>query len=335
LEEPQPAPAPEPEPEPEPDSPQISIPTSWFLTPFWEKIKAIVRPTTAATRREQLCVKHALPEPCFQEILADLQPGDAEGVERDPVTGALKPTSVTPTLRKHKYTIKKGSITDKIFNLSALDVAPPEPRKSKKTKTEPTVVAPGDEPDVYEVEAIVGKRTVKGRIQYQIKWQGWDESTNTWEAAARVHPDLVRAYENLPPRPARAQPSSAPALFKRGAGCARARLSKAEQRRGGVPTTISMVAGAVIIEYNVPIKKNKCPTIKITLFILTMDKNGFITWPTVFETGTQAALRKQARVLLQRMMDDPLNPVDETMRFALTQTGGAVRVPPSRAPAQA
>ena len=49
------------------------------------------------------------------------------------------------------------------------NVAPPAPKR--KEKTQPTVVAPGDEPDVYEVEALVGKRTKKGRIQYEVKWQ--------------------------------------------------------------------------------------------------------------------------------------------------------------------
>eukprot|EP00966_Prymnesium_polylepis_P297594 6875883-Prymnesium_polylepis.1 len=129
--------------------------------------------------------------------------------------------------------------------MAQLDVPPPEPKRQKKETTPAEVVAPGDEPDVYEVEAIRQKRIVKGRTEYEIKWQGWDESTNTWERASRVHPDLVRAFEGLPPRPSRPPRSSAPLPFKRGAGCARARLSKAEQRRGGVPKTISMICGNV------------------------------------------------------------------------------------------
>eukprot|EP00966_Prymnesium_polylepis_P095738 2218419-Prymnesium_polylepis.1 len=63
-----------------------------------------------------------------------------------------------------------------------------------------------------------------------------------------------------------------------------------------------------------------------------MDLNGFITWPTEFSTATKAALRKQARVLLQKMIEDPMNPVDDSMRPALTQSGGAVRVIPPPAP---
>eukprot|EP00966_Prymnesium_polylepis_P141382 3265061-Prymnesium_polylepis.1 len=185
---------------------------AWFLQPFWDKIKGLVRPTTAETRRTELVVKHALPVECFQQIFSALQEGDAEGVSRDSETGMLVPTGSTATIQKFNYMIRKGSVADKIFNLSALDVAPPEPAR-KPQKTPPDSVAPGDEPDVYEVESIVGKRTVNGRVQYEVKWQGWDASTNTWEARARIHPDLVKAYEGKPPRPPRQQPSSSAVPF--------------------------------------------------------------------------------------------------------------------------
>mmetsp|Transcript_91831 Transcript_91831/g.275648 ORF Transcript_91831/g.275648 Transcript_91831/m.275648 type:complete len:106 (+) Transcript_91831:3125-3442(+) len=101
---------------------------------------------------------------------------------------------------------------------------------------------------------------------YEIKWKGgWEESTNTWEKASRVHPDLIRAFEGLPSLPQQPQPSSAPLAYKRGAGCARARLSKAEQRRGVVQQTISMVCGNVEVAFKVPKDKTKVPLIKITL----------------------------------------------------------------------
>ena len=275
----------------------------------------------------ELTVKHAMPLQCFEQIMAELREGDADGIGRDS-DGMLIPTAKTRAVHKYNYDIKKGSVSDRLFNLSALDTAPPEPKKAQKLATEQRIIAPGEEPDVYEVESVVGKRTVNGRIQYLIKWAGWDASTNTWEARARIHQALIRAYEGLPPRPPRQQPRSASVPFKRGAGCARARLSLAEQRRGGVPTTISMVAGNVLIRYTVPKDKSKCPVLKVTFYVLTMDNQGFITWPTCFETGTEARLRKQARILLKKMMEDPMNPVDESFTPALTQTGGAVHVPP-------
>ena len=100
--------------------------------------------------------------------------------------------------------------------------------------------------------------------------------------------------------------------------------------------TISMVCGNVAIAFNVPKNRMKCPTLKLMFGVLTMDANGFITWPTDFNLNTKAALRKQACMLLGKMMEDPENPVDDSMRPALTEMGGAVRaLPPPRAPAQA
>ena len=59
-------------------------------------------------------------------------------------------------------------------------------------------------------------------------------------------------------------------------GCARARLSSAEERRGGVPQDISMVCGNVLVSFKERIDESTMPIIIITLFVLTMDKNGHI-----------------------------------------------------------
>ena len=52
-----------------------------------------------------------------------------------------------------------------------------------------------------------------------------------------------------------------------------------------------MICGNVRVEYSVPKNKQKCPSIKVVVFILTMDENGFITWPTDFDSATKARLR--------------------------------------------
>ena len=34
----------------------------------------------------------------------------------------------------------------------------------------------------YEVEKIIEKRIKKGKVEYYVKWKGWDdEGDNTWE----------------------------------------------------------------------------------------------------------------------------------------------------------
>lgn len=47
----------------------------------------------------------------------------------------------------------------------------------------------------YEVESIVDKKTVKGKVKYLIHWKGWDSTDDTWEPAETLHcPDLIRAF---------------------------------------------------------------------------------------------------------------------------------------------
>ena len=72
-----------------------------------------------------------------------------------------------------------------------------------------------------------------------------------------------------------ADPSRAPALPKRGAGAAHARLSGAEQRRGGVPQSNSMVCGNVTHRAEgVGDAGADAATLTLTFFVLTMDKTG-------------------------------------------------------------
>eukprot|EP01018_Ginkgo_biloba_P034067 Gb_28453 [translate_table: standard] len=50
----------------------------------------------------------------------------------------------------------------------------------------------------YEVESIRKKRTRKGKLEYLVKWQGWPESSNTWEPYANVKScvDIIQEFEN-------------------------------------------------------------------------------------------------------------------------------------------
>ena len=231
------------------------------------------------------------------------------------VTGKLLPTKITGALNHFQYMIRKGSVSDRLFKFHSLDVAPKA--ATMVTPPAPDLLQIGTG-DTYEVESIVSKRKRGKRTQYEIKWQGWGTEYNTWESASRIDHAMVRAFDGQQPRRSRV---AAPPQFKRGSGCARARLSVAAQKRGGVVQTISMVCGNVQIHMKEPISRERMPTLALTFKVLSMDKNGHIIWPTSFDTVTQAALRKQARTLLRAMIDDPLNPTDATMEPAMTGTG--------------
>jgi len=48
----------------------------------------------------------------------------------------------------------------------------------------------------YEVEAIVDKRKRRGKIQYLVKWKGWDEKDNTWEVQSNINcKELIEEFE--------------------------------------------------------------------------------------------------------------------------------------------
>ncbi|KAL1522203.1 hypothetical protein AB1Y20_021841 [Prymnesium parvum] len=73
-------------------------------------------------QRKEICIKMKIPREVFEEILSPLQNGDAEGlewVEGDIGEKHLKPTSTTQSLNHFKYTLRKGSVIDKIWDVGA------------------------------------------------------------------------------------------------------------------------------------------------------------------------------------------------------------------------
>ena len=294
---------------------EISLPAKWFMAPLQKAIVKVVRPAIATTRRKELVIQMAMPRQTFMELTAKLGEGDANGIERDPLSQELLPTKTTATLRHWEYTIRKPSVLDKLLRLDQTNPPPPPLATSAPT---PALAQIGEE-GVYEVEAIRAKRTTAKRTKYLIKWRGFPESDNTWEAPANINRALVASYEGRA-APA-ASPTRRPKLPNRGQGAARAFLTSAAQRRGQVPTSLSMVCGNTTVNLKESRKQEYMPVAKLTFMVMTMDNAGHITWPTNFATATRAALRNQVRALLRKMLDDPLNPCNETMAPALEGVG--------------
>ena len=63
----------------------------------------------------------------------------------------------------------------------------------------PSAAAPPLPPDVYVVEAILDERVRRGKLQYLVKWLGYDNpEDNTWEYAENVTwgaQGAINAYE--------------------------------------------------------------------------------------------------------------------------------------------
>jgi len=49
----------------------------------------------------------------------------------------------------------------------------------------------------YSVEKILDKRVKQGKVEYLIKWEGYDDSENTWEPQENLDcPDIIKKFED-------------------------------------------------------------------------------------------------------------------------------------------
>src|SRR4051812_39221040 len=58
----------------------------------------------------------------------------------------------------------------------------------------------------YEIEAILNSRQMpSGRIDYKIRWKGYDQNSDSWEPADNVHAEktLARFHTAYPRKPGR------------------------------------------------------------------------------------------------------------------------------------
>jgi len=54
------------------------------------------------------------------------------------------------------------------------------------------------EEEEYEVEKVVDKKVVGGKVHYLLKWKNYPDSENTWEAEEGLQcPELIEEFENL------------------------------------------------------------------------------------------------------------------------------------------
>lgn len=81
------------------------------------------------------------------------------------------------------------------------NVPPKEVVLSSDEDEEPNDMFDTDDPDVYEVEKIIRKKTGESYGDpdlYEVKWEGYEETT--WEPASNISKDLIDEFEGQPVR---------------------------------------------------------------------------------------------------------------------------------------
>lgn len=76
---------------------------------------------------------------------------------------------------------------------SLLRSTPARPQSFKKAKV--IVRNPFRKDVLYEVERILGKREINGKIEYLLKWEGYPQSENSWQPIENITLDIVAEYE--------------------------------------------------------------------------------------------------------------------------------------------
>lgn len=66
---------------PAPNEEMVSVPLSWFLEPVRNKMRKLVRPPTARTRRKQLVIKERVPIQVLWKMLEPFESGSISGLE--------------------------------------------------------------------------------------------------------------------------------------------------------------------------------------------------------------------------------------------------------------
>ena len=97
-----------------------------------------------------------------------------------------------------------------VFPVVKLTPVPEEPFPGRQQPTPPPPIIV-DNVEEYEVEEILNSRRHNGKVQYKIKWKGYDHTHDEWVSVENVYaPEALRVFYKRHPNAIRALRSDRP-----------------------------------------------------------------------------------------------------------------------------
>jgi hypothetical protein len=102
----------------------------------------------------------------------------------------------------YKIKLPKSVQVHPVFHVSLLEPAYKDSNPKRNVPPPPPVIVNSEVE--WEVEEILNSRKFRRRLEYLVKWRGYDVAESTWESSLNLEnsPELVRAFhEKFPSKP--------------------------------------------------------------------------------------------------------------------------------------
>ena len=142
---------------------------------------------------------------------------DARNIKTKKPSKKLGPKRLGPYMiidiigkRAYKLKLPSGSRIHPVFNVALLEpFHMTKTQEQEEPNVEEVLQSQYEEETEWEVENLVNSRTLNERLEYLVKWKGYDDSENTWEPAGNLQhlTAKIRRFHRLHPAKPKKDPN--------------------------------------------------------------------------------------------------------------------------------